>query len=103
MCEGEESPETSQTKSLMVNPAGQRNSGASQRWKIAKKLVPKVREVVVETKDGRVLQGSICHDRKTIYYYLPPNPLSTVIYIIISRLFSGLRCSAKESYSILLS
>ena len=41
ICEGEDSPETQEIKNLMENPAGHRNSGASNRWKTAKKLVPK--------------------------------------------------------------
>jgi SET domain len=41
MCEGEDSPETKQIKSLMKNPAGHRNFGTSNRWKTTKGLVPK--------------------------------------------------------------
>lgn len=41
ICEGEDSPETREIKHLMENPAVHRNFGASNRWKLAKKLVPK--------------------------------------------------------------
>jgi hypothetical protein len=41
VCEGEDSPEARQIKSLMENPAGHRSFGASKRWKTAKGLVPK--------------------------------------------------------------
>ena len=41
MCEGEDSPETQQIKSLMENPAKHRNFGASNRWKTTKGLIPK--------------------------------------------------------------
>jgi hypothetical protein len=41
MCEGEDSPETRDIKSLIENPAGHMNFGASNRWKTAKGLVPK--------------------------------------------------------------
>lgn len=41
MCEVEDGPETRQIKSLMENPAGHRNFGASNKWKTAKGLVPK--------------------------------------------------------------
>lgn len=41
ICEGEDSPETRKMKSLMENPAGHMNFGASTRWKTAKGLVPK--------------------------------------------------------------
>ena len=41
ICEGEDSPETQKMKTLMQNPAGHRNFGASTRWKTAKGLVPK--------------------------------------------------------------
>lgn len=41
ICEGEDSPETRKIKNLMENPAGHMNFGASNRWKTAKKLVPK--------------------------------------------------------------
>lgn len=41
ICEGEDSPETRTIKNLKENPAGHRNSGASTKWKTAKRLVPK--------------------------------------------------------------
>jgi hypothetical protein len=41
MCEGEDSPETLQIKSLRENPALHSNFRASERWKTAKGLVPK--------------------------------------------------------------
>lgn len=41
ICEGEDSPETRRIKSLMENPAGHMNFGASKRLKTAKRLVPR--------------------------------------------------------------
>ena len=41
VCEGEDSPETQQIKSLMENPAWHRNFGASNKWRTAKRLIPK--------------------------------------------------------------
>ena len=41
ICEGEDSPETGEMKSLMENPSGHRNFGASMRWRATKGLVPK--------------------------------------------------------------
>lgn len=41
ICEGNDSPETRDLKSLMENPTRHRNFGASTKWKTAKGLVPK--------------------------------------------------------------
>ena len=41
MCEGDDSPETWQIKSLMENPARHRNFGVSYKWRTARGAVPK--------------------------------------------------------------
>ncbi len=41
LCEGEDNPETRKVKKLMENPAEHWNFGMSERWRTARKLVPK--------------------------------------------------------------